>query len=94
MSSIDPPIYSPTYDGVSKSFRTGLLERELLMLQLFATRCSFIAILWISLVSFAVINLYVASQRMFITIIIIIIIIVVYFVIDSVRKLLDTPSYV
>jgi hypothetical protein len=34
-------------------------------------------------VSFAAITLYVASQRMFI----------VYFVIDSVRKLLDTPSY-
>jgi hypothetical protein len=34
-------------------------------------------------VSFAVITLYVASQGMF----------VVYFVIDSVRKLLDTLSY-
>jgi hypothetical protein len=34
-------------------------------------------------VSFTAINLCVASQRMFI---------VVYFVIDSVRKLLDTPS--
>jgi hypothetical protein len=36
-------------------------------------------------VSFAAITLYVASQRVFI--------VVVYFVIDSVRKLLDTPSY-
>jgi hypothetical protein len=36
-------------------------------------------------VSFAAITLCVASQRVFIT--------VVYFVIDSVRKLLDTPSY-
>jgi hypothetical protein len=36
-------------------------------------------------VSFAAINLCVASQRVFI--------VVVYFVIDSVRKLLDTPSY-
>jgi hypothetical protein len=36
-------------------------------------------------VSFAVITLCVASQR--------VIIVVVYFVIDSVRKLLDTPSY-
>jgi uncharacterized membrane protein len=36
-------------------------------------------------VNFAAITLCVASQRMFI---------VVYFVIDSVRKLLDTPSYV
>jgi hypothetical protein len=30
---------------VSKSFRTGRLERELQMVQLSATRCSFIAIL-------------------------------------------------
>jgi hypothetical protein len=37
-------------------------------------------------VSFAVITLCVASQRVFI--------VVVYFIIDSVRKLLDTPSYV
>jgi hypothetical protein len=37
-------------------------------------------------VSFAAITLSVASQRVFI--------VVVYFVIDSVRKLLDTPSYV
>jgi hypothetical protein len=36
-------------------------------------------------VSFAAITLCVASQRVFIT--------VVYFVIDSVRKLLDIPSY-
>jgi hypothetical protein len=35
-------------------------------------------------VSFAAITLCVASQRVFI---------VVYFVIDSARKLLDTPSY-
>jgi hypothetical protein len=39
-------------------------------------------------VSFAAINLCVASQRMFI------VVIVVYFVIDSVRKRLDTPSYI
>jgi len=36
-------------------------------------------------VSSAAITLCVASQRVFI---------VVYFVIDSVRKLLDTPSYI
>jgi hypothetical protein len=36
-------------------------------------------------VSFVAINLSVASQRVFI---------VVYFVIDSVRKLLDMPSYI
>jgi hypothetical protein len=48
-------------------------------------RCSCIAILWISLVSFATITLCVAAQRVFI---------VVYFVIDSVRKPFDYPSYV
>jgi hypothetical protein len=37
-------------------------------------------------VSFAAITLCVASQR-------VIIVLIVYFVIDSVRKLLDTPSY-
>jgi hypothetical protein len=37
-------------------------------------------------VNFVSITLCVASQRVFI--------VVVYFVIDSVRKLLDTPSYV
>jgi hypothetical protein len=36
-------------------------------------------------VSFAAITLCVASQRVFV--------VVVYFVIDSVRKLLNTPSY-
>jgi hypothetical protein len=74
-------------EGVSKSFRTGRMERELQMVQLSATRCSCIAILWVSLVSFAAITLCVASQRVFI-------VVSVYFVIDSVRKLLDTPSYV
>jgi hypothetical protein len=81
-----------------QSFRTGRLVRELQMVQLSATRCSCIAILWISLVSFAAITLCVASQRVFIIIIIIIIIIIVvivivYWVVDSVRKLLDIPSY-
>jgi hypothetical protein len=38
-------------------------------------------------VSFAAITLCVASQRVFI-------VVSVYFVIDLVRKLLDTPSYV
>jgi hypothetical protein len=37
-------------------------------------------------VSFAAITLCVASQRVFV-------VVVVYFVIDSVRKVLDTPSY-
>jgi hypothetical protein len=39
-------------------------------------------------VSFAAIILCVASQRVFI-----VVVAVVYFVVDSVRKLLDTPSY-
>jgi hypothetical protein len=74
------------YESVSKSFRTGRLERELEMVQLSAIRCSCIAILWASLVSFAALALYVASQRVFI--------VVVFFVIGLVRKFLDTPSYV
>jgi hypothetical protein len=71
--------------GFTKSFRTGRLERELQMVQLSATRCSCIAILWASLVSFAAITLCVSSQRMFIFV-------SIYFVIDSVRKLMDIPS--
>jgi hypothetical protein len=42
------------------------LERELQMVQLSATRCSRIAILWVSLASFDAITLCVASQRVFI----------------------------
>jgi hypothetical protein len=72
------------YEGVSKSFRNGRLKREPQMVQLSATRCSCVAILLVSLATFASITLCIASQRVFI---------VVYFVIDSVRKLLDTPSY-
>jgi hypothetical protein len=56
----------PAYEGLSKSFRTGRLERELQMAQLSATRWSCIAIWWVSLVSFAATNLCVASQRVFI----------------------------
>jgi hypothetical protein len=73
------------HEGVSKSFRTGRLERELQTVQLSATRCGCIAILWVRLVIFAAIILCVASQRVFI---------VVYFVVDSVRKLFGAPSYV
>jgi hypothetical protein len=62
------------------------LERELQMVQISGTKCNRIAILWVSLVSFAAIIFCVASQRVFI-------VVRVYFVIDSVRKLLDTPSY-
>jgi hypothetical protein len=75
-----------TYEDVSKSFRTGRLERELQMVELSATSCSRIAIVWISLMSFAAITLYVASQWVFI-------VVSVYFIIDPVRKLLDTSSY-
>jgi hypothetical protein len=53
------------------------------MIQLSATKCSCIAIVLVSLVSFVAITLCVASQR---------VLIVVYFVIESVPKLLDTPS--
>jgi hypothetical protein len=56
------------YEGVSKSFRNGRLERELQMVQLSATRCSCIAILWVSLVSFVAITLCVTSQRVFIVV--------------------------
>jgi hypothetical protein len=72
--------------GVSKRFRTGRLERELQMVQLSAIRCSCIAVLWVSLVSFATTTLYAAFQRLFNFVI-------VYFVIDSVRKLLVMPLY-
>jgi len=75
------------YEGVSKSFRTGHLEPELQMVWLSATRFSCVAILCVSLVRFASITLFVASQR-------VAIVVSLYFVVDSVRKLLDTPSYV
>jgi hypothetical protein len=73
-------------EGVSKKFRIGLLEQELQMVQLSATRCNSIVILWVSIGSFAAITLCVASERL-------LIVVSVYFVIDSVRKLLDTLSY-
>jgi hypothetical protein len=72
------------YEDVTKSFWTGRLEAEFQMVQLSATRCSFIAILWVSLVSFAAITLCVASQR-------VLIVVSLYFVVDLVRKLLDNP---
>jgi hypothetical protein len=74
------------YEGVSKSFGTGHLERQLQMVQLSAIRCSCITVLWVSLKSFAAITFSVASQREIPKV-------SVYFVIDSVRKLLDTTSY-
>jgi hypothetical protein len=58
------------YEGVSKSFWTGHLQPVLRMVQLSATRCSCIAILWVSLVSFvAAITFCVASQRVFIVVV-------------------------
>jgi len=54
------------------------------MVQFSANTCSCIASLWVSLVSFAAMTLCIVSQWVFI---------VVYFLIDSVRELLDTPSY-
>jgi hypothetical protein len=74
------------YKRVSKSFWIGRLEREMQMVQLSATRYSCIAILWVSLVSFTIITICVGSQRVFI-------VVNIYFVIDSVRNLLDKPSY-
>jgi hypothetical protein len=44
----------------------------------------------VSLVSFATVTLCVASQRVFV--VVVVVVVVVYFVIDSVWKLLDTPS--
>jgi hypothetical protein len=70
--------------GLSKSFRTYRLEPELQIVQLSAIRCICSAILWVRQESFAIVTLCVASQRVFISF--------DYFVIDSVRKILDTPS--
>jgi len=84
------PLQGLTYEGVSESFRTGRLEQELQMVQLSATRCRCIAILRVSLVSFAAITLCVVSQRV---LVVVVVVVVVYFVIDLVRKRLDTPSY-
>jgi hypothetical protein len=55
--------YHSIKEGVSKNFRTGRLEQELQMVQLSVNSCSCIAILWVSLVSFAAITLCVASQQ-------------------------------
>jgi len=71
------------YEGVSKSFRTGRLEPELQVVELSATRSICIAILRVSLVSFA--DICVASQRVIPKV-------GVHFVTESVRKLSDTPS--
>jgi hypothetical protein len=58
------------------------------MIQHSATRCSCIAILWVSLVSVSAIKLCFGSQR------VLIILVVVDYVRDSVRNHLDTLSSV
>jgi hypothetical protein len=62
-------IYKQTLEFVSRSFRTGRLERELQIVQLSNIRCNCIGILWVIVVSFAAITLCVASQRVFIFVI-------------------------
>jgi hypothetical protein len=57
---IHPVIWRSIYKGVSKSFRTGRLERELQTVQL--------AILWVSLVSFVAVTLCIASQCVFVVV--------------------------
>jgi hypothetical protein len=70
------------YKVVSKSFRTGRLERELQMVQLSATRCSCIAILVSQSSDFCRHNpLCCFSTSAYYC----------YFVIDSIRELLDKP---
>jgi hypothetical protein len=44
-------------------------------------------------VSYAAITLFVPSQRVF-TVVVVVVVVVVYFVMDSVREVLDTPTYV
>jgi hypothetical protein len=85
LKQLNPVHILRKYEGESKSFRTGSLERELQMVQLSATRCSCIAILWVCLVNFVAITICVASQRVFM---------VVYFVIESVRKILGKSSQI
>jgi len=53
------------YEGTSKSFWTGRLEQELQMVQLSATRCGCITILWVSLVSFVTIILWCFSVSVY-----------------------------
>jgi hypothetical protein len=84
-----------SYEVVSKSFRTGRSERELQMVQLSATRCSCIAILLGTVVSFAAISsvLLLNEFSLLLLLLLLLFVVVVYFVIDSVRENLDTPSY-
>jgi hypothetical protein len=61
------------------------VERELQMVQLSATRCSCIATLCVSLVSFATVTLRVASERVTPKV-------SAYFFIDHSPETLETPS--
>jgi hypothetical protein len=79
-SVMDSSFFIVSFDDVSHT------DCSSQMLQLSPIRCSCIVILWVSLVSFAAITLSVTSQRVIPKV-------SVYFVIDSVRKLLDTRSY-
>jgi hypothetical protein len=65
------------------------MEPDLQIVKLSATRCSYIAVLWFSLVSFATISVCVASKQVFT--VVVVVVVVVYFVIDTVRLLLDAP---
>jgi hypothetical protein len=72
------------YEGVSKSFRTDRLERELQMVQLSATRCSCIAIWWVILVSFAAITLCVASQQVFVVVVVVVVVCFIIIIVQAV----------
>jgi len=74
------------YEDVSKSFRTGYLERDCKWYSSLPLGAVVSLFLSVSLVSFAATALYIASERVFIFV-------SIYFFIDSVRNLLDTPSY-
>jgi hypothetical protein len=50
------------YEGLSKSFWTDRLKRELQTLQSSSTRCSCIAMLWVTLASFTAITLCVVAH--------------------------------
>jgi hypothetical protein len=71
------------YEGYPNVFGLVALNENF---KLSSTRCSCIAILEVNPVSFAAMTLCVVSQLVFT-------VVSVYFIIDSVRKLLDTPSY-
>jgi hypothetical protein len=75
------------YEGLSKIFRTGSLEQDLQTVQLSATRCNCIAILWVSLVSFVAKPFVLLLNE---CLLLLLLLLLLLFVIDSVRQLLDT----